>query len=53
MPIVIQTIGPTKPPKLKTVPLTMKIAIIGGISLSILMSIFISNLINFFKEYDV
>lgn len=39
--------------QLKTVPLTMKIAIIGGISLSILMSIFISNLINFFKEYDV
>jgi formate hydrogenlyase subunit 3/multisubunit Na+/H+ antiporter MnhD subunit len=37
----------------KTVPLTMKIAIISGVILSIFMSFFINDLIVFFKEYDV
>jgi len=39
--------------KTLTVPLTMKIAIISGVSLSILMSFYIENLIIFFKHYDL
>lgn len=31
----------------------MRLAIIGGVVIAALMSIYISNLINFFKIYDV
>jgi len=39
--------------KTLAVPLTMKIAIISGVFLSILMSFYIENLIIFFKHYDL
>ncbi|NDH69159.1 MAG: hypothetical protein EBY22_14925, partial [Gammaproteobacteria bacterium] len=39
--------------KIKTIPTSMKIAILGGVLLAALMSIFISDLTNFFKNYDV
>jgi NADH:ubiquinone oxidoreductase subunit 2 (subunit N) len=35
----------------KTIPLTMKIAIIIAISLAICMSVFINHIINFFHQY--
>lgn len=46
----------TKNPELiivKKIPLSMKLAIIGGVAAAVIMSIYITDLINFFKIYDV
>jgi multicomponent Na+:H+ antiporter subunit D len=54
-PIVKAAFFTKNPQKItiKTIPLTMKIAIIGGMVLAALISFYISDLTNFFKNYDV